>query len=90
MLKLISYFPNSFLAVARRHAISVGLDTNQALYLQQLCTRLCTCVVLCTLALLGYLCSPLHTAIHISSLCDFWHCHPYILVHFWKMFFILV
>ena len=39
MLKLISYFPNSFLAVARRHAINVGLETNQALYLQQLCTR---------------------------------------------------
>ena len=39
MLKLISYFPNSFLAVARRHAINVGLEKNQALYLQQLCTR---------------------------------------------------
>ena len=38
----------------------------------------------------GYLCSPLHTAVHISSLCAFWHCHPYILLHFWKMFFILV
>ena len=25
-----------------------------------------------------------------SSLCGFWHCHPYILLHFWKMFFILV
>ena len=32
----------------------------------------------------------LHTAIHISSLCGFWHCHPYIPIHFWKMFFILV
>ena len=42
MLKLISYFPNSFLAVARRHAINVGLETNQALYLQQLYTRPCT------------------------------------------------
>ena len=32
----------------------------------------------------GYLCSPLcclHTAIHISSLYGFWHCHPYILQH---------
>ena len=41
----------------------------------------------------GYLCSPLcclHTAIHIPSLCSFWHCHPYIPIHFWKMFFILV
>ena len=39
-----------------------------------------------------YLCSHLcclHTAIHISSLCGFWHCHPYIPIHFWKMFFIL-
>ena len=42
MLKLISYFPNSFQAVARRHAINVGLETNQALYLQQLCARVCT------------------------------------------------
>ena len=33
-----------------------------------------------------YLCSPLHTAIHISSLCGFWHCHPYILLHFGKCF----
>ena len=39
------------------------------------------------------MCSPLcclHTAIHISSLCGFWHCHPYIPIHFWKMFFKLV
>ena len=36
------------------------------------------------------MCSPLHTAIHISSLRGFWHCHPYILLHLWKMFFILV
>ena len=42
MLKLISYFPNSFQAVARRHAVNVGLETYQALYLQQLCTRPCT------------------------------------------------
>ena len=38
------------------------------------------------------MCSPLcclHSAIHISSLCGFWHCHPYIPIHFWKMFFIL-
>ena len=42
---------------------------------------------------MGLLCSHLcclHTAIHISSLCGFWHCHPYIPIHFWKMFFILV
>ena len=32
----------------------------------------------------------LHTAIHISGWCDFWHCHPYILLHFWKMFCVLV
>ena len=36
MLNLISYFPNSFQAVARRHALNVGLETNQALYLQAL------------------------------------------------------
>ena len=30
----------------------------------------------------GYLFSPLHTVTHISSLCGFWHSHPYILVHF--------
>ena len=37
----------------------------------------------------GYLCSHLcclHTAIHISSLCGFWHCHPYIPIHFGKCF----
>ena len=41
----------------------------------------------------GYLCSHLcclHTVIHISSLCGFWDCHPYIPIHFWRMFFILV
>ncbi len=32
----------------------------------------------------------LHTAIHITSLCGFRHCHPNIPLHFWKMFFILV
>ena len=42
MLKLISYFSNSFLAVTRRHALNVVLETNQPLYLQQLCTRPCT------------------------------------------------
>ena len=42
MLKLISYFPKLFLAVARRHALNVELETNQALYLQQLHTRPCT------------------------------------------------
>ena len=30
-----------------------------------------------------------YLGIHISSLCGFWHCHPYIPIHFWKMFFIL-
>ena len=39
---MLSYFPNSFQAVARRHALNVGLEKNQALYLQQLCTRPCT------------------------------------------------
>ena len=38
-----------------------------------------TCVVLCTLP-----------SIIISSFCGFWHCHPYIPIHFWKIFFILV
>ena len=39
---MLSYFPNSFQAVTRRHAINVGLEKNQALYLQQLYTRPCT------------------------------------------------
>ena len=26
----------------------------------------------------------------VPSLCGFWHCHPYILLHFWKMFFIIM
>ena len=30
------------------------------------------------------------TAIPISSFCGYWHCHPYIPLHFWNMFFILV
>ena len=42
-----------------------------------------------TLYLCSHLCC-LHTAIHISSLCGFWHCHPYIPIHFWRMFLILV
>ena len=32
----------------------------------------------------------LYTAIPTPSFCGFWHCHPYIPQHFWKMFFILV
>ena len=36
---MLSYFPNSFQAVARRHALNVGLETYQALYLQQLYAR---------------------------------------------------
>ena len=34
--------------------------------------------------------SCLYTAIHTPSFCGFRHCHPYIPLHFWKMFFILV
>ena len=34
--------------------------------------------------------SSLHTAIPTSSFCSFWHGHPYIPIHFLKMFFILV
>ena len=37
-----------------------------------------------------YALSFLHTAIPTPSFCGFWHCHPYIPLHFWKMFFILV
>ena len=36
------------------------------------------------------MCSPLHTAIHISSSRGFWYCHLYILLRFWKMLFMLV
>ena len=32
----------------------------------------------------------LHTAIPTPSFCSFWHGHPYIPIHFLKMFFILV
>ena len=34
--------------------------------------------------------SCLHTAIPTPSFCSFWHGHPYIPIHFLKMFFILV
>ena len=35
--------------------------------------------------------SCLHTAIHLfSSSCGFWHCHPYIPPHFFKVLFVLV
>ena len=34
--------------------------------------------------------SSLHTAISTPSFCSFWHGHPYIPIHFLKMFFILV
>ena len=33
--------------------------------------------------------SCLYTAISTPSFCGFWHCHPYIPLHFWRMFFIL-
>ena len=33
--------------------------------------------------------SSLHTAIPTPSFCSFWHGHPYIPIHFLKMFFIL-
>ena len=34
--------------------------------------------------------SSLHTAIPTPSFCSFWHGHPYIPIHFLKMFYILV
>ena len=34
--------------------------------------------------------SSLHIAIPTPSFCSFWHGHPYIPIHFLKMFFILV
>ena len=34
--------------------------------------------------------SSLHTAIPTPSFCSFWHGHPYIPIHFLKMFFILL
>ena len=33
--------------------------------------------------------SSLHTAIPTPSFCSFWHSHPYIPIHFLKMFYIL-
>ena len=33
--------------------------------------------------------SSLHAAIPTPSFCSFWHGHPYIPIHFLKMFFIL-
>ena len=32
----------------------------------------------------------MHTDIHTPSCCGFWHSHPDIPLHFWKMFFILL
>ena len=52
-----------------------SLDTR--FFQKKRCRDGVTCVVLCTLT---------STAIHISSLCGFWHCHPYILLHFGKCF----
>ena len=34
--------------------------------------------------------SSLYTAISTPSFCSFWHGHPYIPIHFLKMFYILV
>ena len=37
----------------------------------------------------SYNLSCLYTTILTPSFCGIWHCHPYIPLHFWKMFFIL-
>ena len=29
-------------------------------------------------------------SLHLCSFCGPWYCHPYIILHFWKMFHVLV
>ena len=38
----------------------------------------------------GVICAVFVCPVSIPSCCGFWHCHPYIPVHFWKMFYLLV
>ena len=38
----------------------------------------------------GVICAVFVCPVSTPSCCGFWHCHPYIPVHFWKMFYLLV
>ena len=38
----------------------------------------------------GVICAVFVCPVSIPSCCGFWHCHPYIPVHFCKMFYLLV
>ena len=38
----------------------------------------------------GVICAVFVCPVSTPSFCGFWHCHPYIPVHFWKMFYLLV
>ena len=38
----------------------------------------------------GVFCAVFVCPVSTPSCCGFWHCHPYIPVHFWKMFYLLV
>ena len=38
----------------------------------------------------GVICAVFVCPLSTPSCCGFWHCHPYIPVHFWKMFYLLV
>jgi len=38
----------------------------------------------------GVICAVFLCPVSTPSFCGFWHCHPYIPIHFWKMFFLLV
>ena len=38
----------------------------------------------------GVICAVFVCPVSTPSCCGFWHCHPYIPVHFWKMFYLRV
>jgi len=38
----------------------------------------------------GVICAVFVCPVSTPSFCSFWHCHPYIPEHFWKMFYLLV
>ena len=37
----------------------------------------------------GVICAVFLCPVSTPSFCGFWHCHPYIPIHFWKMFYLL-
>ena len=38
----------------------------------------------------GVICAVFVCPVSTPSFCGFWHCHPYIPEHYWKMFYLLV